>query len=62
MALSNITITSEENILSPVVDILHKEKDNGNISKGILLFVMSNGALSVAGDVSTKAVQVVASS
>lgn len=34
---------SRENILSPVVDILHREKDNGNISKGILLFVMSNG-------------------
>ncbi|KAL9709074.1 hypothetical protein Ac2012v2_007888 [Leucoagaricus gongylophorus] len=53
---------SRENILSPVVGILHKEKDNVNISKGILLFDMSNCALSVAGDVSTKAVQVMASS
>ncbi|KAF8882586.1 hypothetical protein BD779DRAFT_922836 [Infundibulicybe gibba] len=34
---------SKEIILSPVVDILHRERDNGNISKGVMLFVMSNG-------------------
>ncbi|KAJ3572738.1 hypothetical protein NP233_g2892 [Leucocoprinus birnbaumii] len=34
---------TRESVLSPVVNILQREKDNGNISKGILLFVMSNG-------------------
>ncbi|KAF8903473.1 hypothetical protein CPB84DRAFT_1961150 [Gymnopilus junonius] len=34
---------SREKILSPVVDILRREQDNVNISRGVLLFVMSNG-------------------
>jgi len=37
------TQKSKETILSPVVDILHRERENGKISRGVLLFVMSNG-------------------
>ncbi|KXN88599.1 hypothetical protein AN958_06863 [Leucoagaricus sp. SymC.cos] len=39
---------TRESILSPVVDILHRERDNGNVSKGILLFVMSNGSVNLS--------------